>query len=698
MSNRIYILTLIILFAWTAESCKKKMDSRNSWDADYLIPLVHGSMGIKDLAGDTVLSENQDGQLSLVYRNSLYNLNLNDGYIGIPDTSLRQAVRLDSIRLPDRTIFYPISLGQMALADQTGTGALIIALNGSTAPIPAISNLSSFDRELDATDFFEEALLDGGYLDIEVRNGFPVDITDLIYRLKNKVSGDIIIEDTFAIIPKNATVLESYDLSGKMVEGKLLADIVRMSTPGSGGIPVPIDTSDAIELTVSARDLVVHSATAIFPAQNLVDIKNEVVYDMGGAEFTQAIVRTGDLVISAVNTIEDTMYLHYQIPGATDPFGNPIDIRSAVPPAPPGGSVKLDENFDISGYTIDLTGKDKMRVNRFYNEFTARIDSTGKLISVSLDDSIIVYYGLQNIVPQYVKGYMGTHNIQIGPEITPLDFFKNFKNGQLDLEKVKVSFAFNNEVGIDASVKIHYLKASNQLNGTSVDLTAPFINNQQIINRAYDNPFVPGTTFFELDNSNSNIKSLLESLPDQLEYAIDVNVNPKGNYYNYQDFVDFDKSLDISMDLEIPLSLKATNLQLVDTIPFSLQGQKGFDNIREIGFTFIVDNSFPLSANTQLYFLDGNNKVIDSLFSNLVQVATGIPVAPLCKVEEMVKSRFVSSFDQERTEKIKKAEKAVVKAFFNTGSTPSCNNYLKIYSDYQFEFKLTGKFKYRLFD
>jgi len=204
--------------------------------------------------------------------------------------------------------------------------------------------------------------------------------------------------------------------------------------------------------------------------------------------------------------------------------------------------------------------------------------------------------------------------------------------------------------------------------------------------------------FFELDNSNSNVKALLESLPDHLEYSIDVDINPNGNYYNYQDFVDFEKSLDISMDIEIPLSLKANNLQLVDTIDFSLEGQTGFDNIRNIDFNFIVDNSFPLSAKTQLYFLDQNGKIIDSLFTDYVEVASGIPVAPLCKVNDMVNSHFVSEFDDERTQKIKKTTKAVIKAYFNTNSTNNCNDYLKIYSDYKFDFKLTSRFKYRLFD
>jgi hypothetical protein len=695
--RKLFFITLLLLLtgSFLLTGCKKKSNGP-SWNTELLTPLLHGSLSMNDIAGDSLLESDADGQLSLVFRNTLFNLNLNEDYIHIPDTSLRQAVSLDSIRLPNRSIFYPISLGQLARADQSGTGALIIALHGSTAPIPAIGSLSNFDQDIDATDFFEVAVLDSGYMDIQVRNGFPVDITDLIYRLKNKSDGTVVVEDTIPLIPKKSTIFRSHNLAGKTVEGNLLADIVNMGTPGSGTTPVKIDTNDAIELSISVRDLKVLSAKAIFPAQNLVNIKNEVQYVMNGPELTYTRVRSGKLVISAVNTIEDSLFLHYRIPGALDPTGKPIDIYSTVAPAPQGGSVTLKTEFDLAGYSIDLTGKNGLKTNTFYNEFTARIDSTGKLINISLEDSILVYYGLLDLIPEYVKGYAGQHQIEVGPEKIRLGFFDNFKSGKLDLEKVNIDFRFINDVGVDANFFTDYIRGINPQNGTSVDLNAPFIKQNLSINRAFENPFVPGITSFELNNGNSNAKTLFESLPDELAYHMNVEINPKGNYFNYQDFVDFSKNINVFMDMEIPLSLQADKLLLMDTLDFSVGENNLLIDINAIDFLFSVDNSFPLDATAQVYFVSPSGIVLDSLFSKMQFIKGGIPEGQDCKVKQTEFTKINASFDQTRTSNIQTATKAIIKVAFSTPVSTGCAGYLKIYNDYLLEFNLSAKFNYKV--
>jgi hypothetical protein len=84
--------------------------------------------------------------------------------------------------------------------------------------------------------------------------------------VKNKIDQQIITMQTFTNLQPFTTQTKSIDLSGKHVEGTLVASITNIESPG--GNDVLIDTSDALIISLTAHDIKVSSATAIFPTQN----------------------------------------------------------------------------------------------------------------------------------------------------------------------------------------------------------------------------------------------------------------------------------------------------------------------------------------------------------------------------------------------------------------------------------------------
>lgn len=691
--RQLLLLLLLSLFVVTLSNCRKK-SKKERWEVEVLTPIMKGDVNFQSMVGDSLLQEDGDEGLRLVYQNSLYKLLLAQQGIEIPDTALKQVVTLDSISLGNRSIVYPITLGQVARNDQSGTGGLIIGFHGQNVAIPAIPGTSSMGQEVDATNIFETADLNAGFLDIKIHNGFPVPIDTLIFQLKNKVDGAVLVYDTFPNIPKNATITQSYDMAGNTVEGTMVADIIKLSSPGSGGNPVPIDTNDAITLTVTARDMDIQSATAVFPSQNLIDIKNEVTYNMKGPELTLMKIRSGNLVITAVNTIEDSLHLRYRIPGAKSSSGLPIDVQSVVAPAPPNSSVTLDQTIDLSGYTIDLRGKNNTIFNTFYNEFTARIDSTGKKISISLDDSISVFYGLEDIEPEYVEGYIGSETFQVGPATVPFDLFKNFHEGTLDIEGLDVSFNIYNTIGANGSLTVRELTANNS-QGQTEALNAPFINQGLEVKRAHQNPFQPGITTIDLDNTN--IESMFELMPHQFGYDLEMVINPDGNKYNYQDFAGYNDYVDISLDLEMPLSFSAKGLKVVDTFDFDLTSlETTAEQVKSGTFYFLVGNMFPIDAGLQLEFLDEQGTKITELFGSFQPIAAGEIDDATCRVHEPTNSRLEAKVDENKMQLVRKAKQVRVVAAFDTVEKPACGPYTKIYSNYNMDFKLTGRFIYGL--
>lgn len=675
-------------------SCRRTEDT--IWDIGLLTPILQGNLNISDILPDSLKNINADESIDLVYRQELVNLNLAEEGFTIPDTIVEVYVKLDSLGLTDRTLTNSISLGQVATALGFPYGTFIILNNGNMVPIEPIVGFSSGEQPVDANSFFESATIDTGYLDIEVENGFPIPLTNVSLVIKNASDGAIIVDDYIALIEVGETVTSTTDLHGKTVDGDLIAEITNFDSPGSEGADVLIDTTDAIVITMTAYDLSLIEATAIFPSQNLVNRKNDVVYDMGGPEFTSMEIQSGNVVIDVVSTMKDTIYIEYIIPGAVDPSGNIVSIITKVPPATPGSAVTVSEEFPLDDYTIDLRGSSGIGFNTFYQEFVASIDSTGNLVTISLLDSIYLVYGLKDIVPKAVNGYIGQSTETLSETVSGIDVFETIISGELLFDQVDVLLNIENGIGADANAVMHSMSATNTRTGITKTLIAPTVIGQIIpIQRAQQNPFLPGITNIVLNNSNSNIKELLDILPDQISYDVTVDINPDGNTFNYQDFILEDSRLKVNLDMEIPLNFIANDLVMQDKFSVNLNSINNPESILSGELTLITQNDFPFEAELWFVFLDEFGTPLDSIDFSATPIQEG-EMAPDCRVYNSTTTEMKVFIDESRMQNFLLAEDAIVTVRYNTKSIPGCDDHIRIYSDYDLYFKLLADFNYRI--
>lgn len=686
---------LILSFIWLVlYSCRKEEDTM--WDVAVLTPIANGHLSIMDILPDSLSEVQADGGVDLVYRQTLFSYNFVEENISIPDTIVETFVSLDSLSLSDREITQSITLGAVAEILGFPIGTFIILSHGEEVPIDPIADLSSGETPIDATSFFESATIEEGFLDIEVSNGFPIPLEDITLQIRNSSDDEIIVDEFVASILPGETFTSTTPLDGKTVDGNLVAEITNFSSPGSDGVPVLIDTNDALVITMKAYDLSLFEATAIFPAQNLVNNQLNVVYDMGGPEFTEMQIKSGEVVMYIVNTIGDSIHIEYNIPGAVDEFGVPIAIETVVPPAPHGESVIVDQLFPLAGYSIDLRGSSGTLYNTFYNEFVARIDSTGEVVTISKEDSIQVIYGLQNIVPLELKGYFGQAEMVQADTIDNLGLFDDVVGGSVTLEDAMVDLVVKNGVGIEADIFLNDLTARNKNTGATQTLVAPeYIQTAVPVERALENPFTPGYTTFALRPDNSNIKQFLEILPTSILYDTEMFVNPNGNTYNYQDFLLEESDIDLFIDMRIPLHLMANDLTLLNEFNSELSGLTNRDNILDGTFTLHCENGFPLEAGVVIEFLTWNNEVIR--FYDLTD--TPLPAAPLdgdCRVIESAITDIQIEIDEASMQELLDADKVRIRSTYNTESLPPCNTTLRIYSDYYLDFVLSADFRYRV--
>lgn len=687
MCHRPSSLLLILVALIGITSCKPDIES--AWDTRYLVPLVTGELDLYDLVPDsiTVVGENQD--VTLVYQTELLDYDLTEEAIEIPDTSVEYFVSLDSLSLDDQFLSIPISLGQLAIDLGFPYGTLIIAANGSEIALDPLIGLSTDPTPVDATSFFETATFLSGWLDISIANGFPVDLDTVVFELKNSVGGEVVVYDTFFSVPSGGVpVVETYDLSGMTVEGNLSGQIKYFSTPGSE-TPVLIDTSDVLVISMTAYDMELYEATAVFPEQNLINNANDVQYDMGGPEFTLMGIEEGYVVIYVENTINDTIHIVYDIPGAIDEFGNNVHIETAV-----GPDEIVDQAFDIAGYTIDLRGSDGNEVNTFYQEFSARINYTGVASNISLEDSLKVVYGLEGIVPNELRGYLGQYEIAITDTTTGVELFDQFESGTIEFGDINIDLEIENGLGAGGVVTINSLGGLNSATGEMVMLNCADVIGLPIeVNRALDNPYIPGYTTITLNSANSNINDLIEIFPDKLFYDVSMSVNPDGNTFNYQDFVINTSRIHIGFNLSMPLEFMASDLTLRNEFPMSVNADAGTEGVGDIDVTLYADNSFPLSASLKIIFYDAANIPLDSIDFGGYVLQAGV-LADDCRVHVPTTTELHDLVDGTLKDAILTADHAEALVVFNTESIPTCSEIVKIFSDYTMKIQLVGDINY----
>ncbi len=686
-SHWVLLTLLVLLISVFFYSCQKDKDK--SWETTWLIPLVNSSVSFSNLSQDTVFTPSPDSTVIFVMNMPVGSIDFSD-LLEIPDTTLEITASLKTIKLGSREISQKVTLGQ--IARQSGPmGQLILNSHGSYLPIPAINNIYGGKTTIQATQYFETVTVRKGTLTTRVFNGLPIEMTDVIVLLKNARSGNLLLHDTIQSLLPGHTFSKAYSLDGKTFEGELIAEILNISSPGSGIQPVKIDTNDAILFSLKISVDEVQSARAIFPAQNLVDQQEDVEYNLHGPELTFMRIKSGKFKIILASTLQDTSYVHYEIPGAKYLGTQPLVFDAVIPPAPPDDTVYIEKTWDVDDYWFDLTGKNGDKVNSFYNSLVLRIDSTGKMVELSLDDSLYIFYTLYNVVPSFVKGFIGSDTVNLNSISSRFHIFNKITSGQFALNQARVNFYIENGVGAPATLNIENLQFERTSSSKKMDLTSTIFSSPISIQPAHEAPFMPSYIELKLDETNSNIKDVIEMMPDKVTTSSTLVINPSGNTGSYDNFIYNESQVNSGLSVEIPLELSLDKLSLCDTLPVDIQTLGSLENVTFADLQFHINNDFPVQIFFQLYMMDENKSIMDSLFKQALRVDGGI-VNHGGRVVTPFYSQSESLLSAASLTHLMNTHYFLVKASFT--SIPP-NQKVKIYSDYQLKFKIIARLGYK---
>lgn len=713
MQKLISVFTVALLLV----SCLR---DETSWNTEVLTPLVKSRLSVENLLNEDQIVANPDSTLKLVYSSDLFSMNT-DSFVELPDSSFEFGASLESLDLPNDTVEYTITLGEIIRNSDDPLISAIGAFHGSPSPIGVNRNIALNDQSFDLSmsDLFDELVLDTGNAVIIIDNNFPYAINNLVFNLSNapQPGGDLIVSSSFTSIPPNSSATRNLPLDDVTILSDLVAEITTLDLNVNIPIFSIIDTNQSITAKIIVKDLKPIRATATWPDQDVIDQRRVIPFRTElNVDLKATTIRDGIISFEIFSSLEDSIFLTYKIPNLTNIItGLPFTIDTVVAPAPPNGFSSLNKTYQMRGFRFDFNGEGYATtttaddsINTYVTELTAKIQYTGIKKTLSLDDTVFVNAVIDELKPEIAYGFMKNQKVNVGPEVLNFDLFNRVKSGMIDLKDVNFEIEVDNGLGAPALARFNNLKAINS-NGIELDLNFNNGNDTMEIAAAVENaPTLSFNSSVEhvvstrtLNASNSNIDAFAEHFPNQIVYDVAVELNPNSPTYSTADivnnppnFVYYEDGIKAKMNIEVPLNFIADSLVLVDTVEFSLQTQSN-NLIKSGSFKLIVDNGFPLDASTSIYFLDDNDVIIDSLWND--QLITRASVNASNRVKETTQTVINFDIGEEKMTRITGAAKAFIKAGFHTFSLSDAQKeFYKIYSDYGFDVKLIGDFNYKI--
>lgn len=459
---------------------------------------------------------------------------------------------------------------------------------------------------------------------------------------------------------------------------------------------IDMDTLFNIEDTTVHNGYALPFATTLNPGQVIpFPSTTSTTYSLPGIELKTVIIKSGFVKFKVKSEIREVTTYVYSIPCATDALGNPFSKPITVPARVGTTPGIFNQTFDLTGYTIDLTGPAGTQINTIYTGLTAQVSGSAlDTVLVTPADSLIIDNTFFDIIPYYAKGYFGNNTYNVGPSTSDFTLFDRIVDGTILLEDVDFNFNIENPIGMDARLYVNNISSINTRTGTTINLANSIIGNPININRAAESGGVvyPAYANFPLNTTNSNIKPMIENLPNKFGYSMQIITNPLGNISGSNDFIYSDRLLKASLDMEIPLSLVANNLTLADTLALNISQTDGTQNIHDGTITLFANNGFPFDAKLQMYLLDGNNAVTDSIFGYANTIVEA-PINSALRVIGKKLTKITLPISESKMDLLYATKKVVLRVKFNTSAQPQ---YIKIYSEYSIDVRLVGDFNYTI--
>ncbi len=574
-----------------------------TWDVTLTVPLVDTLRAIDEMiAKDT----------------SIVQINPLSQFISYSDTKLAVLDSIgDRISLSPTGTSMNVTVGPIRVDSTTSSGSLTPFPPGTYPFFPA-ATVSSPSPPVPAAQNFTSLTFQSGVAELVITNNLPIPILfpDTI-RLTDGLGRIVASFGAFAgELPPGISRTAIDNLAGRSTNNS-----IRVSTnPGRDSIKVqnPRDTTGVVFTNLSTlsfvirfKNLVVTSATAQIPAQNLLR-KDSTSFQMDSLSYLGSLdFKSGNFSIPITNGVNVGVTIKLRLPQL---FRNGVVFDTTVTIAP-ASAVSVD--FDLTRLSFSASPPTRFLL---YSVEIAQLGSSGsQQTTVNASDSVVAAVSIPSNVPFIVKSGSAiirptplTINQRLGihlgdlPSIFRLDSIR-IPDAQFTLNLRTPGFP----------VRIWGFRIITS-KGTFVD-SIHYLDNR-IIN--LQPGMINGLSF---DNSNSSVVNVINSfvaqqhtLPDSFRIIADsAFVRPDyvvGDSLNFGTIADTSK-VQGDFVVNFPLNIGIKNGTVRDTVDIAGQfriSQNDLDHINSAHLGIQVRNSIPAGFQLSFTMIDSNGVVLRS--------------------------------------------------------------------------------------
>lgn len=316
----------------------------------------------------------------------------------------------------------------------------------------------------------------------------------------------------------------------------------------------------------------------------------------------------GDLLVNINSTMGHGGYLDIQIPNMVNADGDMFMYQLEWPENVTTGASTASLMVPLNGYFIDFT---QSTDNDSYNHLD--VDMTVNIVKSDYiaddNDNITFTLELDGMDFELVYGDFGPGSYLLGKDTIDFNPFTEFVDADFYLSDPRINLRINNGIGLgnmNSFVEdLMYIDNNGSLNEVlyNPDAIQPMINAPVTVGQFAE-------TFEQISNEDGDLSAMMSPSVRQLIYGIYgvINNNPP----NTQSFIHRDYGVSANLDLEIPMYGRIGDIDFTDTLDFDLGEQLA--EVDSLVIKTNMESYFPANAYLQIYFLDADKNLLDSLY------------------------------------------------------------------------------------
>lgn len=481
----------------------------------------------------------------------------------------------------------------------------IIASHGFNTNVPAFGpiNISKFTINTTPTI---------GNLTIEVEEGdikfSMINNTDVPF---TNVSYDLIMDDSFGpeeilhsgiltSVGANATAEEIINVAGKSLRRNFRLQINSMSTPGTT-TPITVDINKTILFTVTQEPNLKVAQAISEMASPTVAVEFPYELDNFGTDFTEdyTSIRFKSGVMTYTVTPDNFTDYDFRIVFVNSDSNGVLFAKDIVMTGTFGSGA-----IDLANVTVDLTAHPDFDFNTMNVAIEATPNATSKM-NYNKNDEVRAILKLINVDYQILKGDFKNQVFPIDTGSVPWggDILSKV-SGQGAVKNSKLTIHSRSTIGIPFEYDIDGYGENSAGDQLDIDLNSKFVLDgaTNVGDQVEDS--------FDFDMTNSNVDEVLSFFPRWFYSWGDMESNPSGTTEN---FVTDNSTLQIDVEVEVPLNLWADTLRYTDTVGYAtsdlddLKEADDSSSVIDIHSAFLhidIENKYPLSIGADLVVID----------------------------------------------------------------------------------------------